>query len=159
MRFGLQEKDHDPMVLRKGSKKRREKSFGGNKMKKGMYVREEKVKKGNRSHEHKAMHFMAPAYLFKREKAEGCMREGEESITFNYGRDYKEKTPLEDVVEVIDFVAEYDTLLVGCRYALASALSEAELRMTYKEELKPYEPFIYLTEEMGKAFRDYPCRW
>lgn len=51
----------------------------------------------------------------------------------------------------INLVMEYGETLNGCKYAIASALSEKELREKYAEELAAYEPFIYLTEEMGDA--------
>ena len=51
----------------------------------------------------------------------------------------------------INLVMEYGETLNGCKYAIASALSEKELREKYPEELADYEPFIYLSEEMGDA--------
>ena len=52
---------------------------------------------------------------------------------------------------IINLVMEYGQRLDGCKYAVATALSEEELKSTFKEELLPYEPYLYLTKEMGDA--------
>ena len=52
---------------------------------------------------------------------------------------------------VINLVMEYGQRLNGCKYAVASSIPEAELRKKNCAELSVYEPFIYLTEEMGDA--------
>lgn len=52
---------------------------------------------------------------------------------------------------IINLVMEYGHRLDGCKYAVASALLEEELNKRFKEELLPYEPYLYLTKEMGDA--------
>ena len=52
---------------------------------------------------------------------------------------------------VFNLVHEYGHCLNGCKYAVASPLPEEELRGRYAEELQCYEPFLYITWEMGNA--------
>ncbi len=56
--------------------------------------------------------------------------------------------------QIINLVMEYGGALSGFKYAVASYLPEKELRFKHRKELKPYEPFLYLTGEQGKAIME-----
>ncbi len=54
---------------------------------------------------------------------------------------------------VINLVHEYGQPLQGCTFAVASEMSEEELRESKALALKEYEPFIYMTMAMAEAIR------
>lgn len=60
----------------------------------------------------------------------------------------KNKNSRNNKYVVINLITEYGCPLNGCKYAVASHLSETELKKDYSDELADYEPYIYMTEEM-----------
>ena len=56
--------------------------------------------------------------------------------------------------QAVNMITEYGQKLNGCTYAVASRYSRDRLEELYAENLKKFNPFIYLTEDEYKPIRE-----
>ena len=63
------------------------------------------------------------------------------NVAFELERSFKKEC------KIINLQMEYSQYSGSIKWAIASSLTEQELRMKYAALLKEYEPFVYLTEE------------
>ena len=57
--------------------------------------------------------------------------------------------------QAVNMITEYGQKLDGCKYAVASRYSQKRLEELYKENLKKFSPYIYLTEAQYGPIRDF----
>lgn len=69
----------------------------------------------------------------------------QKSINTNFKKDCK----------VINLAYEYKGYTGKEKYAIITDLSEEELNLRYKDEIKRYRPFIILSRKMGLAIREF----
>ena len=48
--------------------------------------------------------------------------------------------------QAVNLITEYGQKLNGCKYAVASRYTQERLEELYKENLRKFSPYIYLTE-------------
>ena len=57
--------------------------------------------------------------------------------------------------QAVNLITEYGQKLNGCKYAIASRYPQERLEELYKENLRKFSPFIYLTEAQYGPIRDF----
>ena len=57
--------------------------------------------------------------------------------------------------QAVNLITEYGQKLNGCKYAVASRYSQERLEELYKENLRKFSPYIYLTEGQYGPIRDF----
>ena len=57
--------------------------------------------------------------------------------------------------QAVNLITEYGQKLNGCKYAVASRYPQKRLEELYKENLRKFSPFIYLTEAQYGPIRDF----
>ncbi len=57
--------------------------------------------------------------------------------------------------ELINLEVEYPGIQGGCRWAVATDLSNEELFQKYGEELAMYKPLLLISTEQAQVFKDY----
>ena len=57
--------------------------------------------------------------------------------------------------ELISLEVEYPGIQGGCRWAVATDLSNDELFQKYGEELAMYKPLLLITKEQSEVFKEY----
>ena len=57
--------------------------------------------------------------------------------------------------QAVNLITEYGQKLNGCKYAVASRYPQKRLEELYKENLRKFSPYIYLTEAQYGPIRDF----
>ena len=57
--------------------------------------------------------------------------------------------------QAVNLITEYGQKLNGCKYAVASRYTQERLEELYKENLRKFSPYIYLTEAQYGPIRDF----
>ena len=58
-------------------------------------------------------------------------------------------------ITIIDLVEEYQDENAQFKWAVVTDLTETELQIMFKEEIKSYSPYLVLSLEQGKAIFDF----